>query len=345
MMAGPIVEIAPPVRADRVGGLTTVATFRTNTRLGAAGGLTFQSGGCTFPQISEHLCYVGEVEPDDKNFDGIDLIDAIGDPFPLYAGVQCFAGPDPDQSERARRALEEGRDRPLEAALVEWAQGGVELAGGGGGVTGAIARAEQALDSDYVGRGALLMSRQDVVTASAEGSVERIDGTIVTVNGTPVLASGWVVPGTVYAVGAIAVEHSPLEVHEVINPELNTLWALAEAIYAIAVDCAFRRVSYISGGDDVAPVGIANTIDNGDGTFSFLLTDDTVTDPIALLPGVRGSQWFTGEGHPSTQDPEIDALPLDLYLDTESGELFQWQESGEPGIFQWTQIATIPIEP
>lgn len=252
-MAGPTVQIDPPVRASRQGGIGTVATFRTNDRLAAAGGLTFQSDGCSFPQISQHLCYVGEETPDDKAFGGIDLVGAIGAPFPLYAGVKCFAGPDADELERAERALRDGQDRGLEEQLAAWAAGGVDV-GGGAGAAGAIGQVEQALDDGYVGRGVILMSRADAVLAE-RSLIRNADGSLETINGTPVIASGRVPSGTVYGLGAIVVESGNAESYETIDPTSNTHWALAEAVFAIAVDCEFRVSSTIqaTGGGAVDP--------------------------------------------------------------------------------------------
>lgn len=303
-MAGPAIQIDAPTREQRAGGISSVATFRSNDRLGAAGGLTFQSDGCTFPQVSQHLCYAGEADPEDKTFDGIDLIDAIGVPFPLYAGVKCFAGPDPDELERSRHALAAGQDRLLEAALATWAAGGTALAGGPG-AAGAIANVEQALDDQYLGQGVILMSRGDAVIAAAENAIDYYGQSVAqTVNGTPIIASGRVPRGVVYGLGSIAIEHSDVETFEVIDPTSNTHWALAEAIFAIVVDCAFRVSSAIqaTGGGDMG-TGVENVVDNGDGTFSLLLTDGTTTDPIALVPGEDGAAATVAVGTVATGAP------------------------------------------
>jgi hypothetical protein len=244
-MAGPTVEIQPPVRRERQGGIRSVATFRENERLGAAADLVFQSDGCSFPEISEHLCYVGEVDPANKTFDGIELHNAIGEPFPLYSGVQCFLGPDPDQLERARAALEAGRDRQLESAVYAWAQGGVPLVDGVN-VADAIALVEQALDGQYLGQGVILMSRADAVRAHAAGALEYTVSGPVTINGTPVIASGFVGQGQVFGLGSIVVEHSGVEAFQRELLEQNQLWALAEQVFAIIVDCEFRVHSTIT---------------------------------------------------------------------------------------------------
>lgn len=244
-MAGPALQIQPPVRQRREGGIEEVADFRLNSRLASVGGVTFQSDGCTFPQLSEHLCYVGEADPAEKTFDGIDLIDGIGDPFPLYAGVKCFIGPDDDFAERAERSLSDGRHVELEKAVATWAAGGTALADGATQAE-ATARVEQAISAGYNGQGVILMSAFDAIMADAQGILYRDSaGQIRTILGTPVLASGSIEAGSVYGVGAIAVEHSAVQTQQVENLDTNTNWALAEQVFAIAVDCGFRVTSDI----------------------------------------------------------------------------------------------------
>lgn len=243
-MAGPAMEVAPPAREKRVGGLSSVATFRPNDRLGAVGALVFQSDGCTFPRTEVSRC-IAETPPADKTFDGIDNQDAIGEPFTLYAGVACYAGPEPDFAERARRTLAEGRDRPLEDALETWAAGATALAAGTS-VAESLALVEQQLDSAYIGRGVILMSRADAVRADAQGALHTVGDQIKTINGTPVIASGVVTPGTVYGLGSITVEESAVVEHDVITPQENKHYAIAESSHALLVDCEFRTKSAVT---------------------------------------------------------------------------------------------------
>lgn len=246
-MAGPKIDIAPPPRTPRVGGLSKVATFRPNDRLGAAGSVVFQSDGCEFPDTEASRCIATAPVPD-KTFDGIVIEDAIGAPFTIYAAVACFAGPEPDELERAERTLREGEDRTLEGVLGTWADGGTALAVGSN-IPEAIAIVEQELDSKYLGQGVILMSRHDAIFANANGDIldgdVRNDGIPVTVNGTPVLASGRIEPGTVYGLGSIVVEKSETVTRDVVNPTQNKIYALAEASYVLAVDCEFRVKSSV----------------------------------------------------------------------------------------------------
>lgn len=306
-MAGPVVEIGSPVRTDRTGGISKVATFRPNSRLGAVQSLVFQSDGCTFPQISEHLCYTGAASPASKSFDGIEIEDAIGAPFPLYAGVMCLAGPDPDELERAQRALEKGRDRALEEELYAWAQGGLSL-GIGETVTGAVALVEQALDDAYVGQGVILMSRADAVRADAEGAIHaNLDGIPTTVNGTPVLASGRVESGLVFGLGAIVVEHGNPESREVVETRMNRHWALAEEVYAIAVDCAYRvRASTTDTAPPAAPAVLtfaqSGTYADDSTQISFSLTFSGATPEVTLQWQQGGAGWVDVADEPSVSD-------------------------------------------
>jgi hypothetical protein len=239
-MAGPTIEIQPPTRAERVGGLTQAAEFRPEPRLAMAEGVTFQSDGCDFPDTEELRCYTADVE--DKTFAGIDLLDGIGAPITLYAGVKCFMGPDPDMQERARRTLDQGRDRVLEEYLGTWAAGATAIPGAGG-VQAALARVEQELDDNYIGRGTILMSRQDAILL---GALQTDLPEIITRVGSRVIASGKIAPGTIYGLGQVLVLHGSRNEVFTNHPRTNTLWALAEEVFAIAVDCNFRTKSAIA---------------------------------------------------------------------------------------------------
>ncbi len=218
-MAGPKLLIEAPVREDREGGIETVATFRDNDRLGAAESVVFQSDGCEFPKLDEHHCYTGEAEPDAKTFAGIAIDDAIGGPFPMYAGIKCTLGPDEAEFDaRARAALANGQGRELEAALAAWAAGGTALTTPVlAGIAATIGRVEQAL-----------------------GVLEVVGGQLQTKLKTPVIASGRVTAGTVFGTGAIVVEHSETKTYPVLDPTHNQRYALAEAVYVLAVDCEYR---------------------------------------------------------------------------------------------------------
>lgn len=236
-MAGPTLRIEAPARKERAGGIDKIAEFRQNDRVGNAEAVVYQSDGCTFPYTEEVRCFAAAAVPD-KTYVGIEVEDAIGAPFTLVAGVSCFINPDPDEEARAAAIFEAGRGRALEEILGVWADGGTALAAGGT-VAGAIGRVDQELDDKYIGQGVILMSRADVVAAESVLTLGA-DGIPYTTNGTPVLASGRIEPGTVYGVGAILVEHSATQNYNTHDLESNLHFALAEAIFVLAVDCEFR---------------------------------------------------------------------------------------------------------
>ena len=232
--------VTAPVRPDRLGGIRQVATWIEDARIGAAETIVFQSDGCTFPQLAIGLCY-GETTVTEKTGVGIANLNGIGAPFGMYGGIECFLGPDSDLAERARKVLVGGEDRVIEDRLEAYATGGTALAAGTT-LVGAVATIEQNMDDVYIGRGYLLMSRSDAVRARAQGAIidPGLDGIPTTINGTPVVASGRVAPGTVYGLGATTVLRSPITTIEVLNPKSNSEWQIAEAVYAIVVDCAYR---------------------------------------------------------------------------------------------------------
>ena len=232
--------VTAPVRPDRLGGIRSVASWVTDARIGAAETVVFQSDGCVFPQLAIGLCY-GETTVTEKAGVGITNVAGIGAPFAMYGGIKCFLGPDSDLAERAMNVLVDGEDRMIEDRLEAYATGGLALAAGTT-LVGAVATVEQALDDTYIGQGYLLMSRGDAVRARAQGAIidPGLNSVPTTINGTPVVASGRVAAGTVYGLGATTVLRSPITTVEVIDPKSNDEWQIAEAVYAIVVDCTYR---------------------------------------------------------------------------------------------------------
>ncbi len=236
------VPVLAPARQKRLGGIRSVASWVTNTRIGAAEGVVYVSDGCTFPVEAIGLCYTQNGTATPKTGESIDSFNGIAEPFALYGGVECFIGPDNDFAERARNVLIQGEDRVIEKRLETWALGGTAVVATD--IVGAIAAVEQEADEDYLGRPIILMSRGDAVRAAAAMAIEYgIDGVPYTVNGTPVVASASVTSGTLFAVGAVTILRSEINDIDTINHTLNTEWAVAEAVYAILVDCDFRVVA------------------------------------------------------------------------------------------------------
>lgn len=241
MASGPTIIVDPPKRAPREGGILAVSERRSNDRLAHAEAVIFQAEGNTFPHTEESRCYAVTPVPD-KTFDGTENIEGLGTPFTIYAGVMCHAAPNPDELERARAVLDAGWQRVIEGRLAEWAAGGTALPAGAT-ARAAVGRVDQALDDGYVARGIILMSRFDAVDAGLEVEEGR---PLRTKNGTPVVASGAVEPGTVYGLGAVAIEHGEILERDVIEARANRHWALAEQVHALIVDAEFRVHSTIT---------------------------------------------------------------------------------------------------
>jgi len=247
MVSQTLVE-APP-RRPRVSAFRSVATFVENDRLGIVESVQFIAEACTFPVAAIGLCYDEEVR-ENKDSVGIDVLDAISAPFAIYGGVACWMeGTPTDYARRAREILAQGQDRYLEKVVADWAAGGTALTAGAT-ITEVIANLEQHMDLNYPGQGVILMSRGDAVLAAAEDAIMwGLDGP-TTINGTPVVASGWIDRGDFSAVGSITVVSSSLTQIDTINQETNTEWAVAEQVHTILVDCEYRATAEL---EEVTP--------------------------------------------------------------------------------------------
>uniref|UniRef100_A0AAU8EFN6 Major capsid protein n=1 Tax=Microbacterium phage Judebell TaxID=3230835 RepID=A0AAU8EFN6_9CAUD len=244
-MAGATLTIAAPARLARLGGIMSVADVITDARLGIGPDVVYQAEGCEFPYTEVLRCFA-ETPPPDKTASGIEVANAIGEPFTLVAGVRCFINSDlADFLRRAREQLAAGQDRALEEVFGVWADGGIALASGTS-VAGAVATVEQELDDKYIGRGTIAMSRFDAVMADAAGVLKLVDGVPQTINGTPVLASGRIAPGEVYGTGRIGIVNNGVNEYEATDFSTNNHFAIAETQFALTVDCDFRVKSATS---------------------------------------------------------------------------------------------------
>lgn len=226
-----------PTRPARLGGIKRVAEIRTADRIGASEQITYISQGCTLPQPAIGLCY-GTPVVTPKTSVGLANINAAIPAFVQYGGVQCFISPDSDFPARARRILEDGEDRGIESRIATWANtNGFALAGGT--IAVAIGQVEQDMDAKYMGQGYILMSRADAVKAAASSALEPgLDGPY-TINGTPIVASGAVTSGTIYGIGATTILKSSVVDIDTVNVTTNKNWAVAEAVYAVLIDCNY----------------------------------------------------------------------------------------------------------
>lgn len=230
--------VTGPTRTARQGGLSAIAEFELDPRIGATETVSWISDPCTFPQPAIGLCWETPSFPADaKTGEAIDIVDAISAPFALYGGVECFLGPDNDFDMRAQLILDQGADRALETKLVAWADDATAISSTD--IMDALANVENALDAAYAGRGVILMNRGDVIRVH-NSLMMGLDGIPVTTNNTPVISTSAVPAGTVLGVGAIKVVHGPTVAHGAPNERQNREMWIAEQVYVILVDCAIR---------------------------------------------------------------------------------------------------------
>lgn len=237
--------VTGPTRTDRTGGVETVAEFEDTDRLGYTETLSWVSDPCTFPKNAIGLCWEDPEADDAKSGESVDIETAIGSPFALYGGVECWLGPDGDFDERARAILDQGTGRAIEARIAAWAAGGTALAESGDLVQ-ALAAVDNDLDDGYVGRGVIFLNRGDAVLLDAAGALQRTLSGIETINGTPVVSTSKVPAGTIYSLGAIKVLQTAIIAHNVTHHTTNVEMSIAERVNAILVDCSYRVAATVA---------------------------------------------------------------------------------------------------
>ncbi len=241
-MAEHFIPIDAPARSPRLGGIRTVAEFETQSRLGVGGKLEFISPGCTFPVDDIVLCYpLPRPTQTGKTDVGIDTLNGVVDPFGLYVGVECWLGNGDDYEARAKDLLAQGEDRGIEKRMDTYF--GTLSSNSGATFLDAIALAEDHADDNYLGRPIIWMNRGDAVLARSAKALESEKGTgnLFTANGTPVIASGQITVKRLAVTGSVKVAHSDVITSRAPMVTVNRDLALAERIYAVALDCAYAR--------------------------------------------------------------------------------------------------------
>ena len=104
-------------------------------------------------------------------------------------------------------------------------------------------------DNNYLGSPILIVNRGDVSRLVGDGVLKaKDDGEVFTANGTRVLSTSKVAPGTVIATGQITVHRSSAETHQVAAHTTNREYAIAERAYAIVIDCGYTAVYTVTTG-------------------------------------------------------------------------------------------------
>jgi hypothetical protein len=311
-MADPMVLVPTPTRPPRKGGLKAiVGDFIVTARLGAAANVQYLSEGCAFPSVAPGLCW-GTVQTGDKTADGISVENGITSIFGQYAGVECFLDfqSDREYAQRATNNLERGEHSEIEAVLAGWAAGGT--AGSTGSIVAAVGAADQYADQRYTGLPVILMNRGTAVLAAAEGAIDGDfeSGLMYTANGTPVLAS-WVVPANkIFVIGWPTVYVSETTTTTAKDLTTNVEMAIAERLYAVAVDCLFRAVITVTLPADSEPPP------DGEGPLTILLgsipsspipdgTDATIIAQTNVVPTGEVILWYSVNGGADVEAGEM----------------------------------------
>lgn len=200
---------------------------------------TFTGG--TDPQVNVSEIGSGSAPPPKGTY-GIESFEPITEPFARYVGVECFLGGDNDgetYEQQSRAQFEALEDRAVEEVLATWAVDGPQDSAQS--IAAAVGRAENQADYSYQGRPVLLMSRETAEVAFAAGALVRVDGKLVTGNGSPVISTSGIGSDTVVAIGQPIVWASSYITGTAANLSLNTDMAITERVFAIGVDCNFRH--------------------------------------------------------------------------------------------------------
>lgn len=322
-----MVAIAPPQvvngapRAPLPHGLFSVLGFRGDGERWENGvifeGVTCEpAGGIGAPDCDPEVDVIGL--PKDLESDGVPVGEAS--PFVVYGHHTCspIGNSFARAQELANQHLQVREEARVEQALWTGDLGNVPNFSGANGYAApvnlgtlspwrAVSLLEQELAARYGSLGVIHMSRQIASRLTKEGDLVRQGGRLFTALGTPIVA------GTGYAsdriVGTPALFGYRGEVFsssnrpgDLLDRSNNDLYAVAEREYLVGFDeCALLEVTVTddNGGGDVG-VGVQNAIDNGDGTFSLVLTDGSTTDPIALIPGEDGAAATVAVGDVAT---------------------------------------------
>lgn len=183
-----------------------------------------------------------------KDFESPSLIE--GEPFAVYAGVECNAigMSDAEATAAAPRRLAYVESRWVDyhlAAHIATDPDTVALTGAP--LAEMFEEAEDLLANGYGGYGTILIPKGLLVRARSQDLVERAaDGSLVTVNGTRVAGIAWLSSVTAlnfFAVGQITMLQGPVLptriVPEVVLPDgtCHPRRALAERIYVPLIEC------------------------------------------------------------------------------------------------------------
>ncbi len=205
--------------------------------------------------------------------------------FALYSAVECdLFGSDYD--EIATTVLQRWEDKYvgqwLQLAQLIPALG--TNIGAAADIVEAVALAEQWAGENYGGLPILHMSRAEATRAIAADVVtSALDGTLTTVQGTPVANSaGYTDDDVIWVTGAVHIWRAPIHTYKTPDPLKNTALGLAERGYAVSIDCIR---GYVTIGAEISPdevtVGSTTVFTISGSGFSNLATVEVNGTPVA----------------------------------------------------------------
>lgn len=247
MAVAPIYVEAPTITTAPFGLLDTVGTKSGSPHIGL--GVQYESEFCGTARAFSKPCE----EPGTKTADdGITTV--IGEPIPVYHLFQCRIVGSEDGSERARRSLDLGASRAVEAGFqTVFATGATDISPSGAtsDIVEGLALLEEYAGENYGAVPVIHMTRAAATRLISRAAVFRVGdhletglGSLVVAgagyNGTaslpsaPAAGSGWM-----YATGAVSIWESETIVTEMLQkvPYQNEFQALAERIYTPTFEC------------------------------------------------------------------------------------------------------------
>jgi hypothetical protein len=237
------VKIDQPLAPLPVGGLLAVADVTDTTDEHFMNGVVYESWLCGLGGIAPGLCDVAPGVSVDaaKEFGGSEIVE--GYPFAVYTGIECdlFGRP---YTEQARGRLAGSEEylvgRAFQQVLFEVAGPDMpaDVCVAGADICDIIGALEQWAGTHYAGRPILHMNRATAAMAiSAHQLMPQLDGTLATVQGTPVANSPGYDDDLVFITGPVHLWRTPLNVHDVDAVMENKAKSLAERVYVAAWDC------------------------------------------------------------------------------------------------------------
>jgi hypothetical protein len=242
-------RIQAPAVALPKGGLLAVAdVIDVGADSRAAFGFDYYSYLCGDGGLYAAPCgqVTGPTFDTEKTLEGGELVTAY--PFAVYAGVDCDLFGRDEYGPAARNKLTGLEERLVGQAFQEIVNANltpitvpVPVAASyspSDVILAAVASLEQYAGRNYAGLPVLHLSRtQTAVLAAANYVVVNVDGSLQTVQGTPIANSPGYEEFVPWITGAVHIWRTPIEVHSVDSVMTNTAQGLAERIYSVAVDC------------------------------------------------------------------------------------------------------------